>query len=87
MMQTGLNSKQLLARRVIKLLLLLGIRKEWTENDRKYFHYEMDAPILNFYSFISAEFAVQEDYWLRENGIRLQSRFITILDMISISIG
>ena len=44
------------------------LEKEWTENDRKYFHYKMDAPILNFYSFISAEFAVQEDYWLRENG-------------------
>ena len=44
------------------------LEKEWTENDRKYFHYKMDAPILNFYSFISAEFAVQEDYWIRENG-------------------
>ena len=44
------------------------LEKEWTENDRRYFHYKMDAPILNFYSFISAEFAIQEDYWLRENG-------------------
>lgn len=44
------------------------LEKEWIENDRRYFHYKMDAPILNFYSFISAEFAIQEDYWLRENG-------------------
>ena len=44
------------------------LEKEWTENDRRYFHYKMDAPILNFYSFISAEFAIEEDYWLRENG-------------------
>ena len=44
------------------------LEKEWTENDRRYFHYKMDAPILNFYSFISAEYVVQEDFWLKENG-------------------
>lgn len=44
------------------------LEKEWIEDDRRYFHYKMDSPILNFYSFISAQFEVEEDYWLRPNG-------------------
>ncbi|NBW70536.1 MAG: hypothetical protein EBR32_03880 [Bacteroidetes bacterium] len=40
------------------------LEKEWIEDDRRYFHYKMDSPILNFYSFISAQFEVEEDYWL-----------------------
>lgn len=39
------------------------LQKEWTENGRRYFHYKMDSPILNFYSFISAEFEVAKDSW------------------------
>ncbi len=37
--------------------------REWTEGGRRYFHYKMDAPILNFYAFISARFAVKKDHW------------------------
>jgi ABC-2 type transport system permease protein len=44
------------------------LKKEWVEGDRRYFHYKMDSPILNFYSFISAQFEVEQDYWLRPNG-------------------
>lgn len=39
------------------------LQREWTENGRRYFHYEMDAPILNFYSFLSADYAVVRDTW------------------------
>jgi hypothetical protein len=39
------------------------LAKEWEENGRRYFQYKMDRPILNFYSFISAEFLVLEDKW------------------------
>ncbi len=39
------------------------LQKEWVENDRKYFHYKMDSPILNFYSFLSAKYAVAKDIW------------------------
>lgn len=39
------------------------LQKEWTENDRRYFHYKMDSKMLNFYSFISAEFEVAQDSW------------------------
>ena len=37
------------------------LQKEWTENGRRYFHYKMDAPILNFYSILSGEYEVARD--------------------------
>jgi ABC-2 type transport system permease protein len=39
------------------------LQKEWTAGGRRYFHYKMDAPILNFYSFLSARYAVHKDKW------------------------
>jgi len=39
------------------------LQKEWTENGRHYFHYKMDAPILNLYSVQSARYAVRRDKW------------------------
>ncbi|QRN96338.1 hypothetical protein JRI60_46240 [Archangium violaceum] len=39
------------------------LQKEWTENGRRYFHYTMDSPILNFYSFLSARYEVKRDKW------------------------
>ena len=35
--------------------------REWTENGRHYFHYKMDKPILGFFSFQSAKYAVKRD--------------------------
>ena len=37
--------------------------EEWTEGDRRYFRYEMDAPILNLYAFLSARYEVVRDRW------------------------
>ena len=42
--------------------------KEWTANGRRYFHYKMDKPILDFFSFQSARYAVKHDTW---NGVSL----------------
>lgn len=39
------------------------LQREWTEDGRRYFHYKMDSPILNFYSFISADFELATDTW------------------------
>jgi ABC-2 type transport system permease protein len=39
------------------------LEKEWEENNRRYFHYKMDAPIQNFFSYLSADYAVQTDSW------------------------
>jgi ABC-type transport system involved in multi-copper enzyme maturation permease subunit len=43
--------------------------QEWTANGRRYFHYRMDTPILNFFSFQSARYAVRRDKW---NGVALE---------------
>ncbi|MEM7019708.1 MAG: ABC transporter permease, partial [Pseudomonadota bacterium] len=37
--------------------------REWEEDNRRYFHYKMDAPIWNFTSFMSAKYKVQRDKW------------------------
>ena len=39
------------------------LEREWIEGDRRYFKYSMDAPILNFYSFLSAEYEVVREEW------------------------
>jgi len=44
------------------------LQKEWTEGDRKYFHYKMDKPMANFYSMVSARYDVLEDTWTSPTG-------------------
>lgn len=39
------------------------LQKEWTRGGRRYFHYKMDSPMLHFYSFLSARYAVKKDRW------------------------
>jgi len=39
------------------------LQKEWKSNGRRYFHYKMDAPILNFYAYLSADYQVKKDKW------------------------
>jgi ABC-2 type transport system permease protein len=39
------------------------LQREWSANGRRYFHYKMDAPILHFYSFLSARYQVKKDRW------------------------
>jgi hypothetical protein len=41
------------------------LQREWTADGRRYFHYTMDAPILNFYAFQSARYGVKRDVWTR----------------------
>jgi ABC-2 type transport system permease protein len=39
------------------------LQREWTQGDRRYFHYKMDRPILNFYSYLSARWQVTKGDW------------------------
>ncbi|MFT7030094.1 MAG: hypothetical protein ACJA2C_001489 [Marinoscillum sp.] len=39
------------------------LQKKWTEDDRTYYHYKMNTPMVNFYSIVSAEYEVMEDTW------------------------
>ncbi|MFZ4529474.1 MAG: M1 family aminopeptidase [Undibacterium curvum] len=37
--------------------------KSWEKDGRRYFHYSVDQPILNFYSFQSGRYAVKQAQW------------------------
>ncbi|WP_226644017.1 ABC transporter permease/M1 family aminopeptidase [Microbulbifer variabilis] len=39
------------------------LQKDWQEGKRHYFHYKMDAPIHNFFSYLSADYTVVKDQW------------------------
>ncbi|HEY3835689.1 MAG TPA: M1 family aminopeptidase, partial [Bryobacteraceae bacterium] len=37
--------------------------REWSENGRRYFHYQTRGPVLNFSSVLSARYRVMRDHW------------------------
>ncbi len=39
------------------------LQRKWTEGDRVFYHYKMDTPMVNFYSVVSASYAVVTDTW------------------------
>jgi ABC-type transport system involved in multi-copper enzyme maturation permease subunit len=39
------------------------LEREWEDGGRRHFHYKMDMPMLNFYSYLSADYAVRHDRW------------------------
>jgi ABC-type transport system involved in multi-copper enzyme maturation permease subunit len=39
------------------------LQREWTDSGRRYFYYKMDAPIFNFYAFLSGRWEVRTDRW------------------------
>lgn len=39
------------------------LEKEWMDKGRRWFHYRMDKPILNFYAIQSARYEVRHDRW------------------------
>tara|TARA_R110002072_G_scaffold104540_1_gene228984 strand:- start:952 stop:4515 length:3564 start_codon:yes stop_codon:yes gene_type:complete len=39
------------------------LQKEWEDNGRRYFHYKMDSPIWNFFSFLSGDYQLKTDKW------------------------
>lgn len=39
------------------------LQRQWEENGRAYFHYQMDKPILTFFNIISGRYAVKRDKW------------------------
>ncbi|HKI03573.1 MAG TPA: M1 family aminopeptidase [Thermoanaerobaculia bacterium] len=45
------------------------LRRTWTENRRRYFHYVTDAPICDDYAFFSAAYSVHEGRW---NDVSIQ---------------
>ncbi|HMP79018.1 MAG TPA: M1 family aminopeptidase, partial [Pirellulaceae bacterium] len=46
-----------------------SLQRKWVENGRRYFHYRLDHPSLNFYAFMSARYEVAVREW---NGVTLE---------------
>jgi ABC-type transport system involved in multi-copper enzyme maturation permease subunit len=44
------------------------LRRTWTNDGRRYFHYATDTPIGNEYRFFSARYAVHEERWTPRTG-------------------
>ena len=44
------------------------LQREWMEGGRRYFHYKMDAPILNLWAIQSARYQVTSDSWTAPDG-------------------
>ncbi len=40
-----------------------NLQREWEKNGRKYYHYKMEVPMLNFFNISSARYEVVEDKW------------------------
>jgi ABC-2 type transport system permease protein len=49
------------------------LEREWTENGRKYFHYQLDHLEYNYYAFLSARYEVARRTW---NGIPLEVYYL-----------
>ena len=39
------------------------LEKKWLEDDRVFYHYKMDVPMVSFYSIVSADYEVLRDVW------------------------
>ncbi len=39
------------------------LEREWEEDGRRWFRYEMDQPMMNFFSIVSARYTVARDRW------------------------
>jgi hypothetical protein len=50
-----------------------SLERQWTQNDRCYFQYKLDHFALNFYSFLSAGYAVERREW---NGIKIEVYYL-----------
>jgi len=44
------------------------LQRDWIEGGRRYFEFKMDAPILNYFAFQSARYAVKKAVWPGPNG-------------------
>ncbi|MCF7912340.1 MAG: hypothetical protein K9M99_07420 [Candidatus Cloacimonetes bacterium] len=44
------------------------LQKEWQEKDRKYFHYKMDHPVMNFFCYVSARYEEKHQTWQNPAG-------------------
>lgn len=60
----GINFEIILGTAIDQTAIAPGnLVKTWVENNRNYFHYKMDQPMINFYSIVSARYTILKDIW------------------------
>ncbi|MGA8230625.1 MAG: M1 family aminopeptidase, partial [Candidatus Acidiferrales bacterium] len=50
-----------------------SLEREWTEDGRPHFRYQLDHFSLNFYSFLSADYVVERREW---NGVKIEVYYL-----------
>ena len=59
-----INFEAVVSTRQDQIALSAGeLIKEWTEGDRRYFHYKAENKILKYFPFLSARYRVKKDQW------------------------
>lgn len=61
----GINFEMVIGTSKEQTALVPGdLLKQWTENNRNYFHYKMKQPMINFYAIVSATYEIKKDTWM-----------------------
>nr|WP_321243361.1 peptidase M1 [uncultured Psychroserpens sp.] len=70
----GINFEMIIGTEIDQTAIAPGrIIKQWTENNRNYYHYKMEQPIINFYAMVSARYELKKDTWtLKSDSIEKQ---------------
>lgn len=64
----GINFEMVIGTAIDQTAITSGnLEKIWIENNRRYFHYKMNKPMINFYSIVSARYEVLRDKWIPAN--------------------
>jgi aminopeptidase N len=64
----GINFEMVIGTEIDQTAIAPGdLIKQWTENNRSYYHYKMKQPILNFYAMVSARYEVKKDTWISKS--------------------
>ena len=63
----GINFEMIIGTSNDQTALVPGsLLKQWTDNNRNYFHYKMEIPMINFYSVVSATYEIKKDTWISD---------------------
>jgi hypothetical protein len=64
----GINFEMIIGTEIDQTAIVPGdLIKQWTENNRSYYHYKMKQPIINFYAMVSARYELKKDTWLSQS--------------------
>lgn len=64
----GINFEMIIGTDIDQTALVPGnLLREWTENNRNYFHYKMEIPMIDFYSIVSAKYDIKRDKWISKS--------------------